>query len=620
MTEAKTDLNEDIVSEQPLENSNNAAITDSSLPGSVHDSPNQLDNQLPQDIINRPESRLEVDTEGVATLSDPSAPPQRLPPLKGSQDGDGLEGYRQDLNLIEGSSTPGGSEFNSLRPSRINGPRLLLTDANINQLLNTLECPVCLDTADTPPIYQCPEGHLLCRRCNQRLVDCPQCGHALMNSRNRTAEDLAIKLQMLRGSSASVVDGHKMSIAVSEPHKAKGIFFGGVLYTIITKYGDENGENFGNKTFYSVTRTYNDIVNLYQFLMLSYKKDGVVIPPPPIKGNLGLIEKVTTVRSENLSSSSASRSIDKKCVALDRYMKRLSKHPVVRKDAMFKAFLHEKDVAKTLKPLVTMKGAMNNFKRKFNLFKSKITVKEKDPWFQARQVQLKSLYDQMDEMNKNLKGMAKLKHELHEKSDEFRRDLVSLLVGRSSVRANDLSQVIDNVVDATRIMSSIYEEQGNADDHIVQISGDYKLMVIAAQDVLSRRKKVQMDLELEVKKAKKLNKSVAPLKEASSEAPVIGMDEQSATSSLDRAQIKFDNLSQTLRRELEHFDFVMRDEFEKAFAAYSATYWSSLSKTKNFDGTTGGLNTRATTPRTGTTRNETLALNYEDMSAVSYHM
>ena len=62
-------------------------------------------------------------------------------------------------------------------------------------------------------------------------------------------------------------------------------------------------------------------------------------------------------------------------------MKRLSKHPVVRKDAMFKAFLHEKDVAKTLKPLVTMKGAMDNFKAKFSLFRSKITVKEKDPWF-----------------------------------------------------------------------------------------------------------------------------------------------------------------------------------------------------------------------------------------------
>ena len=28
--------------------------------------------------------------------------------------------------------------------------------------METLECSVCLDTADTSPIYQCPEGHLNC--------------------------------------------------------------------------------------------------------------------------------------------------------------------------------------------------------------------------------------------------------------------------------------------------------------------------------------------------------------------------------------------------------------------------------------------------------------------------
>ena len=138
------------------------------------------------------------------------------------------------------------------------------------------------------------------------------------------------------------------------------------------------------------------------------------------------------------------------------------------------------------------------------------------------------------------------------------------------------------------------------------------IMIGAAQDVLARRKKVQMDLEVEMKKAKKANNKVA-IKEAS-EAPVIGVDETS--SDAEKAQIKFDNLSQTLRRELEHFDFVMREEFEKAFAAYSATYWSSLSKTKNFD-----VNTRATTPRAGgTTKSDNLALTYEDMSAISYHM
>ena len=62
--------------------------------------------------------------------------------------------------------------------------------------MNTLECPICLDTADQPPIFQCPEGHLICQSCSQHLDACPQCGHALMNSRNRTAEELASKLQV----------------------------------------------------------------------------------------------------------------------------------------------------------------------------------------------------------------------------------------------------------------------------------------------------------------------------------------------------------------------------------------------------------------------------------------
>jgi hypothetical protein len=31
-------------------------------------------------------------------------------------------------------------------------------DRHIDELVDTLECPVCLDTADREPIYQCPEG------------------------------------------------------------------------------------------------------------------------------------------------------------------------------------------------------------------------------------------------------------------------------------------------------------------------------------------------------------------------------------------------------------------------------------------------------------------------------
>lgn len=214
-------------------------------------------------------------------------------------------------------------------------------------------------------------------------------------------------------------------------------------------------------------------------------------------------------------------------------------------------------------------------------------------------------------MHKNLRGMAALKHQLHDKSDEFRRDLVMLLVGRSTVRENDFAHIIDQVVDAQRIMSTLYDEQADADDHLVQISEDYKLMIIAAQDTLIRRRKVQMRFEKEEKKAKK--KSVKMVKkEETSEAPIEEITNE--LSDVEKAEEKFNGVSQTLRRELEHFDYVMREEFEKAFAAYGATYFGSLSKSKIMDDS-------STRPNT-----ELLALTveepkqYEEMSAVSYHM
>ena len=41
----------------------------------------------------------------------------------------------------------------------------------------------------------------------------------------------------------------------------------------------------------------------------------------------------------------------------------------------------------------------------------------------------------------------------------------------------------------------------------------------------------------------------------------------------------FLQVSRTLRRELEHFDVVMKDEFEVAFGAYRSSYWRSLQVT-----------------------------------------
>ncbi|CAL8133609.1 unnamed protein product [Orchesella dallaii] len=61
-----------------------------------------------------------------------------------------------------------------------------------------LQCPVCLDTCRTKPIYQCQNGHTICGGCIQRLSVCPLCRSLLGRDkiRNRALEMLMDHLEV----------------------------------------------------------------------------------------------------------------------------------------------------------------------------------------------------------------------------------------------------------------------------------------------------------------------------------------------------------------------------------------------------------------------------------------
>ena len=58
------------------------------------------------------------------------------------------------------------------------------------KLREELECPVCLTTPNTGPVFQCNNGHLICCNCREKLVTCPVCRVQLGYSRNLTSEKM----------------------------------------------------------------------------------------------------------------------------------------------------------------------------------------------------------------------------------------------------------------------------------------------------------------------------------------------------------------------------------------------------------------------------------------------
>ena len=69
-----------------------------------------------------------------------------------------------------------------------------LSCISLESLKTHLECPVCLSVPKMGPIYQCRNGHLLCKECHPKLKCCPLCQIPLEKLRNLLSEQIVSML------------------------------------------------------------------------------------------------------------------------------------------------------------------------------------------------------------------------------------------------------------------------------------------------------------------------------------------------------------------------------------------------------------------------------------------
>ena len=58
-----------------------------------------------------------------------------------------------------------------------------------------LECPVCMETIKSVPVYQCANGHVICKICIEKLNNCPICRNDSALVRSLKLENIVEKLE-----------------------------------------------------------------------------------------------------------------------------------------------------------------------------------------------------------------------------------------------------------------------------------------------------------------------------------------------------------------------------------------------------------------------------------------
>ena len=62
-------------------------------------------------------------------------------------------------------------------------------------LRDLLECPVCMETIKSVPVYQCNNGHVICKDCIKKLNNCPICRNDSAPARSLQLEKIVERLE-----------------------------------------------------------------------------------------------------------------------------------------------------------------------------------------------------------------------------------------------------------------------------------------------------------------------------------------------------------------------------------------------------------------------------------------
>ncbi|XP_017288587.1 sorting nexin-2 isoform X2 [Kryptolebias marmoratus] len=364
-------------------------------------------------------------------------------------------------------------------------------------------------------------------------------------------------------------DAFDIHISVSDPEKVGDGMNAYMAYKVTTK---TSMSLFKLKDF-SVKRRFSDFLGLHSKLASKYLHIGYIVPPAPEKSIVGMTK--VKVGKEDQSSNEF---VEKRRSALERYLMRTVKHPILLKDPDVLQFLESSELPRAVNTQALSSAGILRMVNKAADAVNKMTIKmnESDAWFEEKQQHFENLDVQLRKLHASMESLVCHRKELSVNTAQFAKS--AAMLGNSEDHTA-LSRALSQLAEVEEKIDQLHQDQANADFYLFsELLGDYVRLITAVKGVFDHRMKTwqkwqdsQMLLQKKREAEAKLQFTNKPDKLQQAKDEIKELEGK-----VQQGERDFEQISKTIRKEVSRFE----KERVKDFKTIIIKYLESLVQTQ----------------------------------------
>ncbi|KAA8592405.1 hypothetical protein FQN60_017860 [Etheostoma spectabile] len=362
-------------------------------------------------------------------------------------------------------------------------------------------------------------------------------------------------------------DSFDMHISVSDPEKVGDGMNAYMAYKVTTK----TSISLFKSHEFSVKRRFSDFLGLHSKLASKYLHIGYIVPPAPEKSIVGMTK--VKVGKEDQSSNEF---VEKRRSALERYLMRTVKLPVLLKDPDVLQFLESSELPRAVSTQALSSAGLLRMVNKAAEAVNKMTIKmnESDAWFEEKQQHFENLDVQLRKLHASMESLVLHRKELSVNTAQFAKS--AAMLGNSEDHTA-LSRALSQLAEVEEKIDQLHQDQANADFYLFsELLGDYVRLITAVKGVFDHRMKTWQKWQDSQMLLQKKREAEAKLQLHMVSVLYDKQEQERLEGKVEQGEREFEQISKTIRKEVSRFE----KERVKDFKTIIIKYLESLVQTQ----------------------------------------